>query len=138
MAFLREWGQKMAARSSIEDAAMEESSLQERKAVFPKSSRLLKRREFERISRYGKRLTGEILYAEVFYRQERGPKLGITVTRKYGDAVHRNRFKRLVREAFRLNHTSYPTDIHMNIRPRAKHKPLTLDQVQKDLKKLFG
>ena len=37
-------------------------------------------------------------------------RLGITVTKKTGNAVRRNRLKRLIREFFRLNENLFPAD----------------------------
>ncbi len=70
---------------------------------FKKTDRILKRNEFIRLSKFGRKLHSEyfiILYAPGQYERSR---LGITVTRKVGNAVKRNRIKRLIREYFRLN-----------------------------------
>jgi ribonuclease P protein component len=45
---------------------------------------------------------------------ETGPtRLGITVTRKIGNAVARNRIKRLVREVFRLHRARLPEGLDL-------------------------
>ena len=45
-------------------------------------------------------------------------RLGITASRHYGIAVKRNRFKRIVREAFRLAVRQLPQGIDINVKPR--------------------
>jgi len=47
-------------------------------------------------------------------------RLGITVSKKQGDSVKRNRFKRLVREAFRLFRPQDIGGIDLNVRPRGR------------------
>jgi ribonuclease P protein component len=63
----------------------------------------LRRSDFERAKQSGFRVSSALFIAVVMRRQggERA-RLGITVTRKVGNAVRRNRIKRLVREWFRL------------------------------------
>ena len=70
---------------------------------FKKADRILKRNEFIQLSKFGRKIQNEyfiVLYASGRYDRSR---LGITVTKKVGKAVKRNRIKRLVREYFRQN-----------------------------------
>ena len=46
-------------------------------------------------------------------------RLGLSVSRKVGNAVHRNRIKRRLREVFRLNQSSLKTGCDLVIVPKA-------------------
>jgi len=46
------------------------------------------------------------------------PRLGLSVSRRLGNAVVRNRLKRLVREAFRLTRGQLPAGIDLIVIPR--------------------
>jgi ribonuclease P protein component len=53
----------------------------------------------------------------VLPRDENGPRLGLTATRRVGGAVVRNRGRRLVREAFRRHRDLLgPWDLVVNLR----------------------
>jgi ribonuclease P protein component len=51
------------------------------------------------------------------------PRLGLSVSRKVGPAVVRNRWKRLLREAFRLQMPQLPAGIDLVIVPRPAVEP---------------
>lgn len=51
------------------------------------------------------------------------PRLGLSVSRKVGPAVARNRWKRLLREAFRLELAALPTGLDLVVIPRAPAPP---------------
>ncbi|MCX7640867.1 MAG: ribonuclease P protein component [Pyrinomonadaceae bacterium] len=71
---------------------------------LPKECRLTKASQFQLVYAQGKRFEGK--YMTVFVMPSEGVfhKLGITASRKaLGKAHDRNRAKRLIREAFRLN-----------------------------------
>ena len=86
---------------------------------FPKKARLTKRIEFLKIKNGSVAQAGVYAVIETKINPYGHCRLGVTVSRKFGKAVIRNRFKRAVREAFRhFDWRGASFDIH--IRPRAK------------------
>ena len=69
-----------------------------------KRGRLSRSAEFERVYRQGRSVGNRFLVLYAFPRAgdaaEDGPRLGLSVSRKVGGAVDRNRVKRVLREAF--------------------------------------
>jgi ribonuclease P protein component len=62
---------------------------------FPRDRRLRKARDFVHVQQSGRRIDGRHFVVLV---ARGGGRVGITVSRKVGNAVTRNRIKRLVRE----------------------------------------
>ena len=91
------------------------------KHTFPKKLRLLRTSEFDRV--FQQRCSAGdgmvIIYAAP--NEVTHPRLGLTVSRKVGRAVVRNRWKRSLREAFRLTQPELPAiDLICIPRPAAQ------------------
>jgi len=118
---------------------MDAGNLPAPKHSFPKSARLVQRSEFERVSRQGIRRSGQWIAVEVRVRPGATlpARLGITASRKFGKSHDRNRFKRLVRESFRLIRRQLLAGLEINVRPRYRpDRTPTLDEIQKELLQL--
>ncbi|MFW5924755.1 MAG: ribonuclease P protein component [Myxococcota bacterium] len=94
--------------------------------AFPKSLRLRRRGEFRRVQSRGRRIHTPHFLIILHPRPDGGQKLGITVTKKVGTAVQRNRVKRLVREVFRHHRRRFPADAEVVV--IAKRDAPTLGQ----------
>jgi ribonuclease P protein component len=84
-----------------------------------KRGRLSRSAEFERVYRESRSHGNRYLVLYAFPRQdEEGVRLGLTVPRKVGGAVERNRVKRLLREAFDVEGTGVPPNHDVVIKAR--------------------
>jgi len=101
---------------------------------FPKSARIRTRRQYQRISQHPTRAIGNWIVVESRQSNNQFTRLGITVTRRYGNAVRRNRFKRIVREAFRLSRALLPQGFDLNIKPRTASYEAKMIDILTELK----
>jgi ribonuclease P protein component len=91
---------------------------------FPRKNRILKTQDYRRIYENGTMLEGSFAYFYVLKDYQDSARLGITVTKKIGNAVKRVRLKRLYREIFRhrcLNLS--PIQIIVNVKQSAFTQP---------------
>jgi len=99
------------------------SKISGRGGKFPKSKRLLKHADFQRVYQSGRRqFTGNMT---VFFLRRQaeaepgcGPRVGFTVGKVLGGAVERNRIKRRMREAVRLSAAACEAPVDVVFNPR--------------------
>ncbi len=110
-------------------------------ARLRRTDRLRKSRDFQRISRQGMRMTSAHFAAIVgrHHCDDGGtdPTLGITVSRKVGAAVERNRLKRCIREWFRQHRSVLPRGAALVVIARRGAADLDTAGVRQELGDLF-
>ncbi|MBI9076366.1 MAG: ribonuclease P protein component [Desulfatibacillum sp.] len=82
---------------------------------YTKEQRLRKRPQFLALGERGKRVQNASFIAIFALAPGDGSRLGITVTKKVGGAVTRNRIKRCVREHFRRNQHRLKNPVDVNV-----------------------
>lgn len=101
--------------------------------TFPKKARILTSGHFQGVLKARNRLMGTCVTIDYRLGKSFCPRLGITVSKKFGKAHDRNRFKRLVREAFRTSCPLFPRDLEIHVAPRKPSPTLSLSGIVEDL-----
>jgi len=105
--------------------------------TFTKADRILKRREFIALSKFGRRVQNTEFIAYFLPAQHNRSRLGVTVTKKVGQAVERNRIKRLVREFFRLNRHCLSGNWDISIIVKRQSAEITSEMAHRSLQNIF-
>jgi ribonuclease P protein component len=80
---------------------------------FPASLRLRRRGDFLRIQRHGVKVAADPLLGLALRNAQGVTRLGITISKKVGNAVVRNRIRRALREVFRRQRDTFPEGIDL-------------------------
>ena len=105
---------------------------------FRKSQRIVSGKEFTLILRQGTcAADGVLVLFAVRADAAESPRLGITIPKKSGNAVLRNRWKRLIRESFRTQQDQIPRGYDFIVRPKKGAEP-SWDQIRSSVPKLAG
>ncbi len=104
--------------------------------VFTKEFRILKRSQFQEL-RKGATVHSRHFLANILENELSTSRIGITVTKKVGDAVTRNRIKRLVREYFRKNGRQFFENRDISIIAKRTAAQLSNKEIFLSLEQLF-
>lgn len=95
--------------------------------MIRRRSRLSKSQDFDRVYRAGRSVANRYLVLYYFQRRSEGAppdvgsvsRVGFSVSKRLGPAVERNRLKRALREAYRLNEHRVKADLDFVLIARA-------------------
>ncbi|QDV27247.1 ribonuclease P protein component [Aureliella helgolandensis] len=91
--------------------------------------------DFAVVFRVGKVAADESLVVHAIRNSLPHTQLGLSVSKKVGNAPVRNRWKRVIREAFRTSYAELPSGMRLIIRPRKGAMP-DFHQVRRSLRRL--
>jgi ribonuclease P protein component len=103
---------------------------------YPPGFRLRKRSEFLRLSGAAQKCVCRGILVVWQVNGLENARLGVTVSRKVGCAVVRNRIKRYIRETFRTNRSCLPA-VDLNVIARSEAATMDFNSLQRQLLKAF-
>lgn len=106
-------------------------------ARFHKSSRLQKKGEFDRVFQRRRSQSDGVMVLYGLANDLGHSRLGLVVSKKVGNAAVRARWKRCLREAFRLSQGELPSGVDFVALPRGGVSP-TMPLVRQSLVTLAG
>ena len=123
-----------AARRAVPASPPDAASAPRRRARISRSG------DFDAVYRRGRSAANRHLVVYAFAREDAPAdspaRLGLSVSRKVGGAVVRNKFRRLYREAYRLSRDGMPTGMDLVLIPRSAELP-ALPELIESLQKLL-
>jgi ribonuclease P protein component len=106
--------------------------------TLPKTERLQRGYQFRRVYEHGRKVTGRLVVVYAVHDQSADRALGVVTSRKIGGAVARNRARRLLREAYRLNKQKLKTNLQIVMIARTAINGKQRQDVEAEVLRLFG
>lgn len=105
---------------------------------LPRDRRVRGRERFDEAFRSGRRASNREALVLALGNLDGATRIGISVGRKFGNSPTRNRAKRLIREAFRLDFERHPSGYDFVVTPRPGAFPDRLEAVRATLLELLA
>ncbi len=105
--------------------------------TLPKSERLQRGHQFRHAYEHGRKFAGRLAVLYVVDDPSASRAIGVVTSRKIGGAVVRNRARRLLRGAYRLNKQKLKTNLQLVMIARSAINGKRLQEVEAELLRLF-
>ncbi|MCK8826837.1 ribonuclease P protein component [Natroniella acetigena] len=102
-----------------------------------KDGKLKKTYEFRKVYKKGKSVANRLLVLYVLFTGDSNRRVGYSVTKKVGNAVVRNRVKRVLREVYRHNNSKLVSGIDLVLIARKPIVNASYQQIENRLNHLF-
>jgi ribonuclease P protein component len=100
--------------------------------------RLTDSREFERVYHQGTAYRGKLFSVHAFPNEHGTPRLGLSVSRKVGNAVTRNAVRRRLREVFHSCISGVSKNLDLVVSARAAAAEATFEDLREEFGKSLG
>ena len=100
--------------------------------------RLTDSREFERVYHQGTAYRGKLFSVHAFPNEHGTPRLGLSVSRKVGNAVTRNAVRRRLREVFHSCISGVSRNLDLVVSARAAATEATFEELREEFGKSLG
>jgi ribonuclease P protein component len=97
-----------------------------------KRTRLTDSPDFERVYRQGTAYRGKLFSVHAFPNELGTPRLGLSVSRRVGNAVTRNAVRRRIREVFRSARPEIPGDLDLVVSARPAAAEATVRELSEE------
>jgi ribonuclease P protein component len=94
--------------------------------------------EFERVYRQGTAYRGKLFSVHAFPNEHGTPRLGLSVSRKVGNAVTRNSVRRRLREVFHSCISAMPESHDLVVSARPAAAEATFEELREEFSKSLG
>jgi ribonuclease P protein component len=128
MALGQEW-QRLVEKKSL----LEEDKKEERNSLHKRIPSLKKRSDFLFVRKSGESIRSKHFIVNYLIPLEPKVEMGITVSKKIGNAVKRNYIKRVIRSIIRNNSSKIPNNLIFEIIPKKKIETISFFDLEKDL-----
>ncbi|MBC2582652.1 ribonuclease P protein component [Clostridium sp. DJ247] len=102
-----------------------------------KDCKLRKNIEFRAVYKRGKSFSNQLLVLYIYKNKKSTNRVGISVSKKVGKSVIRNRVKRLIKESYRLNNYNLKTGYDLIFIARVAANGKSYSEIEEALKNLF-